>query len=48
VIFCGLKILEQHHTQKKNLMPLVDELLDELVVAQWFTELDLCSGHHQI
>lgn len=34
----------------KNKYPLlvIDELIDELSEAQWFTSLDLCSGFHKI
>jgi len=29
-------------------LPVIDEMLDDLVGAKWFTTLDMSSGFHQI
>ena len=34
--------------KNKYPLPIIDELLDELNGASWFTSLDMCLGFHQI
>lgn len=36
------------NVKNKYPVPIIEELLEELKGATWFTTLDLCSGFHQI
>jgi hypothetical protein len=48
-LLCGLyRALNALTDKNKHPLPIVEELLNELAGAQWFTKLDLMLGYHQI
>jgi hypothetical protein len=47
-IYVDFRHLNAITAKAKYLIPVIEELLDELTHASWFTCLDLIAGYHQI
>jgi hypothetical protein len=46
--FVDYRHLNAQTMKNKRPMPVVEELLDELAGAKWFTKLNFRAGYHQI
>lgn len=47
--FCvDYRHLNAQTVKNKHPMPIVEELIDELAGAQWFSKLDFRAGYHQL
>lgn len=48
LLYVDFRRLNALTVKNKYHLPIIDEILDELFGACWFSSLDMCSGFHQI